>query len=173
MNRVVYLDYLRLLATIGVVVIHVALSFVVFNKCEINTTWMLVNVVESFVRWSVPIFLMISGVSFLCIKEELSYKTLYKKYILRLLIVYLFWNLFYYMCSCAAAYLRGVPLPDPACLLTPFGHLWFLPMMVGIYMVMPLLRTIQNENRGGVFLTSLGSNYDNRPYFWGKLPFAF
>ena len=45
-------------------------------------------------RFSVPIFLMCSGVLFLN-KKELTYNDILKKYISRLLIAFIFWNCIY------------------------------------------------------------------------------
>lgn len=150
-QRVEYLDYLRLLATIGVLVIHVALTFTHFSDIVIDDRWYVVNVTESLLRWSVPIFVMISGVSFLCLKRELTLNELWRKYILRLFLAYVCWNSFYFLCSYGAAYVKGVELPEPSRLLVPFGHLWFLPMMIGVYLVMPFLRAINDRLGGGTF----------------------
>ena len=148
-KHIAYLDYLRLLATFGVIAIHVTLSFTHFNTDEIDTRWQVVNITESFIRWSVPIFVMISGVSFLCLKEEVPIKVLYRKYIFRLALVFVCWNMLYFLCAVGAAYLRGDELPPLAKLMEPYGHLWFLPMMIGVYVVMPFLKVIFERSGGG------------------------
>ena len=79
------------------VIIHVDLSFTHFNNGEIDERWEVVKIVESLVRWRVPIFVMILGVS---------------KYIRRQFMTYICWNLFYYLCAYSTAYLRHGITPD-------------------------------------------------------------
>lgn len=91
-KRIWYCDYLRIIATIGVVFIHVVdyyWKLVPFTSKE----WMILNVFNSVVRSSVPIFVMISGVMFL--SSTRSLKDIYKKNILHIIISFLFWSTVY------------------------------------------------------------------------------
>ena len=63
-GRVVYYDFLRVIASFCVVMTHVAQQ--VWYHDPIDTyEWNVANVYESAVRWSVPVFVMISGSLFL------------------------------------------------------------------------------------------------------------
>ena len=61
MKRLVYMDWLRVLATIAVVTIHVAAGYVSVLDANNASRWMAGNLFESISRASVPIFVMISG----------------------------------------------------------------------------------------------------------------
>ena len=63
-ERTVYLDYIRVLATIAIVVLHVT----AWNWSYVDArsvTWNTFNFYNGCVRWAVPAFLMISGALFL------------------------------------------------------------------------------------------------------------
>ena len=61
MGRLVYMDWLRVLATIAVVTIHVSAGYVSMLDASNVSRWMAGNFYDSFSRASVPIFVMISG----------------------------------------------------------------------------------------------------------------
>ena len=78
MERKTYCDYLRLIATFAVVVLHVAASN--WYSTDVNgLEWQSFNFYDSVVRWGVPIFVMISGSLFL--SREISIRKIYSKYI--------------------------------------------------------------------------------------------
>lgn len=92
MERKIYCDYLRIIATFAVVVLHVSAS----NWCSTDVNgmeWQAFNFYDSIVRWSVPIFVMISGSLFL--GRDIPIKRIYEKYILRMIIAFIFWSVFY------------------------------------------------------------------------------
>lgn len=92
MKRKIYCDYLRLIATFAVVVLHVSASN--WYGADVHgLAWQSFNFYDSATRWSVPIFVMISGALFL--GREIPIKKIYSKYILRLVIAFFTWNLFY------------------------------------------------------------------------------
>ena len=63
-KRILYLDYLRIIATIAVILIHTASQ----NWHEFapdTVTWNTLNLFDSVARFAVPLFCMISGALFL------------------------------------------------------------------------------------------------------------
>ncbi|MBR3027382.1 MAG: acyltransferase family protein [Bacteroidales bacterium] len=70
MNRVLYLDILRIMAIIAVVMLHVSAQrfYVSFPSYE----WEVRMFFNSMVRWGVPIFVMISGALFLDPQKKIS-----------------------------------------------------------------------------------------------------
>lgn len=132
-QRVFYLDLLRVLATIGVIVIHVCGRG--FYGCLFCSSWYTAVLYHSMVRWSVPIFFMISGSLFLNPQKTVTYKNVLIKYIPRLLIAYVFWSLFYYLFTFDGTFsIRK--------LCESSFHLWFLPVLMAVYLLIPLLRKI-------------------------------
>lgn len=61
MGRLVYMDWLRVVATIAVVTIHVAAGYVSTLDSNNVSRWLAGNFYDSLSRASVPIFVMISG----------------------------------------------------------------------------------------------------------------
>lgn len=59
-ERTVYFDYLRPVAVLAVIIIH--LSAKNFESIDVNSSaWQTFNIFNSIARWSVPVFVMISG----------------------------------------------------------------------------------------------------------------
>lgn len=85
-NRVIYFDYLRVAATIAVMLLHTAA--INWYGADVNGgTWKVFNFYDSLVQWSVPIFVMISGALFLG-RNDIRIKDIYSKYVLRMLTGY-------------------------------------------------------------------------------------
>lgn len=137
-NRTPYYDYLRVLSTFAVIILHVAAQN--FRKVEIGSfQWDVFNFTDSAVRWCVPIFVMISGALFLDNNKPLTLKKLYGKNILRIVTAFVFWSVIY------ATYnvIDGKDLRDGILIFVKGNyHLWFLFMIAGLYVIVPLLRKI-------------------------------
>lgn len=142
-NRIAYLDVIRIVATFGVIALHV---FCTEYRSTIGTYKWFVSVVgDSLVRWSVPLFVMISGAIFLRPAKEVSYRTLLNKYIPRLLLAYAFWSLAYSAVMVVGYLVVGKELLLG--LLVPHFHLWYIPMLIGVYLLIPLLREITSQEK--------------------------
>lgn len=72
-NRILYLDYLRIISMVGVIIGHVVMQ----KWFDINVNsfeWTNLTIIDTFVRPVVPIFIMISGVLFLDNDKPLDIK---------------------------------------------------------------------------------------------------
>lgn len=66
--RLIYLDFLRVISILAVLIIHVAGEKI--TECDVNSAeWMTMNVYDSVSRWGVSVFIMISGALFLSKKH--------------------------------------------------------------------------------------------------------
>ena len=149
-NRTLYFDILRILATFAVIFLHSACAS--WDMDNFNFDWNVQNIYDSAVRWCVPVFVMISGALFLNPKKQISIKKIYTKNIVRIITAFLFWSPIYALFiifingqinlnGLIAELLRG-----------PF-HFWFLFMIVGVYISIPILRQIaQNKTATEYFL---------------------
>ena len=81
-NRAYYLDVLRIIATLAVIMLHVSAQN--WDTVDVHSfAWHVFNFFDSLVRWAVPVFIMISGAVFLDNDRPLSIQKLYRKNILR------------------------------------------------------------------------------------------
>lgn len=155
-------DLMRVIACFMVIILHVS----GFNWEIINpktNSWKIINAYDGIMRCCVPILIMISGRFFLEPSKKITYKSLYSKYILRLIIMYIFWSFSYSFLSILGGHFEELynfkklfyRLIDYS--LKSYYHLWFLPMLVGIYMVVPILRKIvkNSTQRDLLYILSL------------------
>ena len=135
-RRTVYLDLLRVLAMVGVVGIHVSARHFVDVPLD-SSAWRAMNLWDGLVRWAVPMFAMVSGALFLNPGRTVRARAIFTKYLPRILLAFVFWSALYALIAC-----RG----DGWTFLTQFVrghyHLWFLYMLAGLYLIVPLLRRI-------------------------------
>jgi len=145
-NRLIHFDLLRIIAAFSVVMLHCAAQFW-YTIPVTQTEWKIANCYDGLFRFGVPIFVMISGALFL--GRDVDIKRLYKHNILHLLTVYLVWTVAYGLFEC-----RNYSLEENALEIIVFEilggsyHLWFLPMLISIYMLLPVLRVwIRNAEK--------------------------
>ena len=145
-DRIVYIELLRILATMAVIMIHV--TAIMIGNNEIGTvSWNISVVYNSLTRWCIPLFFMISGCCFLNREGELSVKEIIKKYVLRLLVVLIIFGLFYCFFD---LWIYNETIDFKQILLAPFNvlsghtgyHLWYLYDMILIYFMIPILQKI-------------------------------
>ena len=149
-HRLLYLDVLRIIAIIAVVMIHVSNKFLTEPMSDTTPfLWYVSCAYYSFSRWAVPVFCMISGALFLDGKQNIPIKMLYKKYIYRIFISFVFWSIVY------AVYVNfGNDWHKLSTIKTFIGdvvhghyHLWFLWMIGGLYISFPILKLIYNDKK--------------------------
>lgn len=138
-KRLLHYDLLRILAAFSVVMLHSAAQFwytIPFTEAE----WKIANCYDGLFRFGVPIFVMISGALFL--EREIDIKRLYKHNILRMVIVFLVWSAVYGIYDCRILDLQEIGLIGVIReIMWGRYHLWFLQMLVGIYILLPILQS--------------------------------
>lgn len=137
MQRTIYFDYLRVIACFAVIVLHVS-AMQIQNYSVPTIEWNVINLYDSATRFCVPIFLMISGALFLNPSKELYLYKLYTRNILRIIVALFFWSFIY---ACYNYKLNG-EFSFLTLLLYGEFHMWFLWLIVGFYVLVPLLRPI-------------------------------
>ncbi len=133
-TRKTYLDILRLLATFAVVISHICAS-PWYDYDAGSREWLVFNFYNSVSRWGVPVFLMISGTLFL--NSDRSLSSIYKKYILRIVVAFLFWSFIY---ACISFGKSGSFKDLITSFISGHYHMLYLFLIVGIYMTVPILR---------------------------------
>lgn len=140
-NRMAYLDVLRILAAFSVVMLHSAAQF--WYSLDLRSTeWIIANSYDAVFRFGVPVFVMISGALFLNPQYKVDIKHLYKHNILRLVVIYCVWSTAYGLFDCVwLEDIRTLGVKDILReIIESRYHLWFLPMLVGIYILLPILK---------------------------------
>lgn len=133
-ERIAYLDYLRVVATFAVMILHTAAQNWYTMDAK-SYEWNVFNFYDSIVRWCVPVFVMISGALFL--KRKISIREIYSKYILRMECSFLFWAFIY------ALFIKEITSEQLIkTVLEGCFHMWFIPMIIGLYMCIPLIQSI-------------------------------
>ncbi len=140
-NRKPYLDFLRCIACIGVIQIHVSASNWFLLKVD-SFEWQTLNFFDSVVRWCVPIFVMISGTLFLNPQKEIPIKLIFTKYIFRILIVILLFGVLIYLFESISAKKNVWHSLNNLFDYINFYHLWYLYMIIGLYLLTPILKVI-------------------------------
>src|SRR5690242_18537661 len=87
------LDVIRVLAIIGVVVIHITNA--VYTRPDFfgGTMWWITIILDSLTRISIPLFLLISG--YLILRKDESFQENLKRIFFRIGIPFILWLLFY------------------------------------------------------------------------------
>lgn len=171
-KHIAYLDILRVLATFGVIFIHVTADGLILPMTQFN--WHLAVVGDSLVRWAVPVFVMISGALFLNPEKNVLYKQILTKKVPRLLLAYIAWWLIYALAIVLVwHFIKNEPVQTDW--LMPHYHLWFLPMLIGVYMLIPLLRKIAANDKAlrivlAVWLIILVGNFAFANEIDGNMP---
>lgn len=133
--RVVFLDWIRVLACWMVMAIHAVEPYYLGGPegtciaSRADALW--VTLVESLCRACVPLFVMTSA--YLLFPVTSPTGDFFKRRLARVAVPFAVWALVY---TAAAKGLFGQLLfnfPDAG------GHLWFVPMLLGLYVLMPLL----------------------------------
>ena len=136
-QRETWLDFLRVTACFMVMVVHGTEPFYLGGDGALILTptdafW--VAVFEGLCRCCVPLFLIAS--SYLQFPLHYTPGEFFKRRVVRILIPMVLWTLVY-------ALVWGEPVENLKGLLLNFnyaaGHLWFVYMLAGIYLVMPML----------------------------------
>ena len=149
--RVRYLDVLRVAACAAVVLLHVAALYLHAaagnwagggSSLGGRFAWEVSNAYDSAVRWGVPVFVMISGGLFL--SSDRGVRGILGKNVPRLVVAYCFWSAAYLpLQGIEGANLNGVAYA----FVSGYYHMWYIPMLVGLYLVAPLLRPIARDAR--------------------------
>lgn len=159
-QRLFYADLLRIFSAFGVIVIHVGASGW-YTKAAYTLDWQIMNMWHDISRWSVPLFVMISGMfNIEKFDTEQPLRIGIKKIVKKIVHIYcalVFWTIFYKIFSPVISnynikeffinpllFLNVSEIiyyPYKAISGDSWFHLWFLYMIIGLYILTPLVKT--------------------------------
>lgn len=135
-SRKINFDILRILAMFSVMLLHT--STFNWEREILDNNWYILNSYVTISHWGVPIFVMISGMIFLDSKKDITLKNIYSKYVKRILLAYIFWSTMY---SIYNVYTYGGDfITFITNIFSGHFHLWYLIMLIGLYIITPILR---------------------------------
>lgn len=147
-TRIVFLDYLRLIACFMVMLVHSCEPFYLGGAGTQILSYedgLWATLIDSAIRASVPLFVMAS--SYLLFPLKTDSRTFFVKRFRRVVIPFVLWMILYAVVplygNIYAFYSADHTIDNLVHVLYNFvgeaGHLWFVFMLLGIYLVMPLL----------------------------------
>ncbi len=144
-------DVLRVVAASAIVLLHVIALFW-YDMPVTDYKWIILNNIKMLARLFLPIFFMISGRFFLDLEKDMTYRKLFLKYILRLVTAFIFWSAVYTFLNIIDLVWRKESILSAAkWLVVDFFqgeyHMWFIYVMVGLYIIVPLLRKITADKK--------------------------
>lgn len=180
------IDTLRTIAMLLVILLHVSANYVIEGMEGIkeggdNFNFWFSNLIDSYTRISVPVFVMIAG-GFLIGRNE-SYQIFYTKRSKRILIPTVFWSIIYAIYIFLKQYFKGELIcEDPFWELIlnfrPYFHMWYLFMLMGLYFITPIINLSINNLKErslwlvavifvafGMYLNSYDLYFENTPHF--------
>ncbi|MBQ6720524.1 MAG: acyltransferase family protein [Clostridia bacterium] len=137
-----YPDALRAVACLAVVMLHVSAANT-YNVDFLSREYHVFMAYESAVNWAVPVFVMISGA--LLLNREYDYKSISGR-CGRLALIFLAWSLLYLgfdlLVYGPETYKDMLWLQV---LLQGHYHMWYLIMLAGLYLLVPILKVIADR----------------------------
>lgn len=143
-RRIVFLDYLRVVACFMVILVHSIEPFYLGGEGTYVATlcdarW--VTFLDSALRCAVPLFVMTSSYLLLPINGDTT--TFYRRRVERVAIPFIVWSLLY----AVVPYWGSDGVIDVEAnlsrlvfnLMPHAGHLWFVYMLLGLYVIMPVI----------------------------------
>lgn len=149
-KRVLSFDVLRIVAAFSIVAQHVGGQY--WLSSFPSTEWEIRNLYISVAQWGVPVFIMISGALFLSPDKPLDVKRLFSKNLLRIVYAFLFWSVIYVLVTEGVG--QGWKVAFLSVLKGP-PHFWFLYVLIGIYLTLPVLKAIAAQEKAFNYFVGL------------------
>lgn len=140
------ISYLRIFATIAVLCSHAA-STLVLNEYEMSLSqWHFFNIAMYLLKFGVPTFVIITGALLLSPEKNITHSICIKKFTLRMVLALFIFGVpfaflvMYFNDRTLSSFSVGKLL---IMVLNNEGlsHLWYLFLMIGIYLILPFVKT--------------------------------
>ena len=151
-GRLAYADLLRCTAMLAVIVVHITGG--ALEASPVGTPdFMVLNVYDGLTHWCVPVFVMLSGMFLLDPKHSLPPSKLFFGHMLRIAAALAVWGTAYALVERVQVHGLSWESVRAALYQVLLGktcfHLWFLYMLLGLYLVTPVLRAfVRGAGRG-------------------------
>lgn len=139
--------YLRSIATIAIVVLHTFYALALSNEHSGVRTVTVLNQIVNTQMWAVPVFLMVTGSLLLPAEKEITYRNLFLKKILRIILAILIFTGVY-----EAVDILIFNQPQEKSFIldwlykvytgTTWSPMWYMYMLIGIYFLLPAYKAV-------------------------------
>lgn len=150
-KKINWIVYLRVFATINVILVHIS-THIVYQYGDISTfDWWVGNLYESMSRFPVPVFLMITGALYL--PRDIQLKPFLLDRCKRIVPPFLFWSIIYITYNLLSEISKGADYSFLDVISFSYYelinkasfHLWYIYLLIGMYLLTPVLsRWIRN-----------------------------
>ncbi len=155
-EKIMYLDVVRILATIAVVLVHIASMEPNWSVYEYSSPeWGVFCSFAAITKWAAPIFCLISGALFLDPDRNVTVKKLYTRNIPRIITGLAFWSAIYAINLVVLFDLEFTKAEFIKRIVTGNYHQWYLYMIIGFYILVPVLRKITADKDMTKYLTAV------------------
>ena len=191
-ERVVFLDWLRFIACFMVILVHCIEPFYLggpegtFISSYPDALW--VTAINSALRPAVPLFVLAS--SYLLFPLATDTREFFRKRFMRVVVPFIVWTLLYifippFGSGASADVAGGLKSLLFNFVMTSSGHLWFVYMLLGVYLLMPMLspwieKVSRKEEKAFLFLWAfttvlpllrpVAETVTGSPDLWGECP---
>ena len=143
-SRLFYADLLRALAIFAVVILHNAADYDEKLGEIPSSHWWAGTMWDGLVRFCVPMFVLLSGAFLLKQNKEVSISEVFRKRLPKIVIPLVFWSIIYILYNGYTSDNGFAGINWKAQLKTFYQgpvayHLWFLYMLIGIYLLYPII----------------------------------
>jgi surface polysaccharide O-acyltransferase-like enzyme len=140
-GRVLWADFLKSIALCGVVLIHSAAPLLAGYEDRGAASWWAGNLYDSAARWCIPVLFMLSGAFLIDKAQTLGTSAFLRRRLGRIGAPFLAWSALYCLWHIE---INGVDMAYRACIGAIFQgpvyyHLWFFYVLIGLYLITPLL----------------------------------
>ena len=157
-NSIYWVHLLRVMAVMFVVLLHASAQILQLDVEFASFDWWVGNIIDSSMRMCVPLLFMITG--YLLLGKSESLGTFFHKRFRRIAIPLLAWTAIYvvwillveskdptpispFSAEISTAILSFFPVSLLGLLFAPaYYHLWFMYVLIGMYLCLPLLRSL-------------------------------
>lgn len=147
MKRIHSYSYIRTIACIGIIFIHVLTSGIAkYNFVNSDAADVAYRSVVNCLKWGVPCFIMISGMLLLNPQKKITISYLFKRYIKRIILATVIFGLIFTILDfifsgdlTAGNFLAGLYEIFSG---GSWSHLWYLYCLIGIYLLLPFYKMI-------------------------------
>jgi surface polysaccharide O-acyltransferase-like enzyme len=145
-------DLIRTVAMVAVILLHAANDLTIQHLDQLEIfRWLIVDVYQSAGRMGVPLFLMLTGALLLQPSKKDTLSVFFKKRWTRIGIPFLFWGAAFFVWDFLVkqqTFTLGFVIQGV--LSGPYYHFWYIYMLVGLYLLTPILRLVTANADGKI-----------------------